>query len=436
MFRKITALIVALVLAASLAACSSSPSASANEAQNDTAPARETETVPATNETQETDEDSTAETPTSSEQTVYTEIEYVQGGVFNAEEVFTDRDLRQSVDLNGAEHIELKNGETVEITVEGVYVLSGTVQNVTVVVEAPDDAKVQLVLDGVSVTNEDFPCIYVKSADKVFVTTTDSENTLSVTGTFTTDGTTNTDAVIFSRDDIVLNGLGSLKILSTDNGVSCKDDLKVTGGTVSISCVSDGLEANDSVAVAGGNITIVSEKDGIHSENDEDETQGSVLICGGTLDIEAGDDGIHGETVVQIDGGDITISAREGIEGTYVQINGGNIRIYAVDDGINAANKSGAYRATAEFNGGYVAIDMGAGDTDAVDSNGDLFINGGTLDITANSPFDYDGTGQYSGGTIIVNGVETNSLTNQMMGGMGGPGGMQGGMGSPRGFGG
>ena len=63
---------------------------------------------------------------------------------------------------------------------------------------------------------------------------------------------------------------------------------------------------------------------------------------------------------------------------------------------------------------------MGTGDTDAVDSNGDLYINGGTLTINAQSPFDYDGTAQKNGGTLIVNGSETDSITNQMMGGMGG----------------
>ena len=63
---------------------------------------------------------------------------------------------------------------------------------------------------------------------------------------------------------------------------------------------------------------------------------------------------------------------------------------------------------------------MGQGDTDAIDANGDILITGGTLDITAQSPFDYDGTANYTDGTIIVNGSTTNQITNQMMGGPGG----------------
>ena len=63
---------------------------------------------------------------------------------------------------------------------------------------------------------------------------------------------------------------------------------------------------------------------------------------------------------------------------------------------------------------------MGQGDTDAIDSNGSLYINGGTLNITANSPFDYDGEAKLNGGTLIVNGEETTTITNQFGGGMNG----------------
>ena len=57
------------------------------------------------------------------------------------------------------------------------------------------------------------------------------------------------------------------------------------------------------------------------------------------------------------------------------------------------------------------------GDKDGIDSNGDLYINGGTLNITGQSPFDYDGTAKYNGGTMIINGSQTTSITNQFMGG-------------------
>ena len=372
----------------------------------------------------------TTTTKTTTKTTTTTSSTTVSGAIFTSDDEFSNRDLKQSADLSDAKYITLESGSNVTITEEGVYVLRGSVQNSTVIVDAADDAKVQLVLDGVTITNKDFPCIYVKSADKVFVTTTDSANKLSVTGAFTSDGDTNTDAVIFSKDDLVINGVGSLTISSTDNGITSKDDLKVTGGTISISCTSDALEANDSIRIAGGDITIVSRKDGLHAEYDEDTSVGYIYICGGSLDITASDDAIHATTVVQIDDGNLKLSAREGIEGTYVQLNGGTISITANDDGINAGRKSTSYAVTIEINGGDLTIKMASGDTDAVDSNGNLYVNGGTINITASSPFDYDGSAKYTGGTIIVNGVTTNAITNQMMGGgMGGMGGQRGGFG-------
>ena len=367
-----------------------------------------------------------------------TELTGATGGILVAEDLFTERDLTQNADLSGAVYFTLEDGQDIAITSEGTYVISGTASNVTITVDAPDTDKVQIVLDGATITNDDFPCIYVVSADKVFVTTAEgSTNALSVIGTFSTDGDTNTDAAIFSRDDLTLNGLGTLTVSSTDNGITCKDDLKVTGGTIAIDCTSDGLEANDSVRIAGGDITVTTPKDAIHAENDEDDSVGYVYICGGTLDIEAGDDAIHATTYVQIDGGTIDISAAEAIEGTIVQLNGGDIDIYATDDGVNASYKSDSLGTPVlEINGGDLAISMAQGDTDALDSNGYLYINGGTVDISAQFAFDYDYGAEMTGGTVYVNGEQVYEITESMMmgGGMGGPGGGMGGPGG--GFGG
>ena len=348
--------------------------------------------------------------------------------IYAADEQFTDRDLEQTADLSEAVYYSVSTGQDITITSAGIYVLSGEASNVTVYVEAGKDDKVQLVLDGVSVTNENFPVIYVKSADKVFVTTS-ADSTLSVTGTFVSDGNTNTDGVIFSKVDLTLNGTATLTVSSTDNGIVGKDDLKITGGTYVINAASKAIEANDSIRIADGVLYLTAGTDGLHAENDEDASKGYIYIGGGSLTITAGDDAIHATTVVQTDGGSIAISAAEGIEATYIQFNAGTISIQASDDGVNAAYKSSAYTPTVEINGGEITVSMGSGDTDGIDSNGNIIVNGGTVSVTGNSTFDYDGTAQYNGGTILVNGQQVSSIPNQMMGGRGGFGGGNGGFG-------
>jgi len=352
--------------------------------------------------------------------------------IFNADELFTDRDLEQTADLSDAVYFTVADGQDIHISSAGVYVLSGQASGVTVYVEAGKDDKVQLVLDGVSVTNENFPVIYVKSADKVFITTS-GDSTLSVTGSFVSDGNTNTDGVIFSKADLTLNGTAELTISSTENGIVGKDDLKITGGTYIITAASKAIEANDSIRIADGVLYLTAGTDGLHAENDEDASKGYIYIGGGSLTITAGDDAIHATTVVQTDGGTIAITAAEGIEATYIQFNAGTISIQASDDGVNAAYKSSAYTPTVEINGGEITVSMGSGDTDGIDSNGNIIVNGGTVSVTGNSTFDYDGTAQYNGGTILVNGQQVSSIPNQMMGGRGGFGGGNGGFGGGRG---
>ena len=347
---------------------------------------------------------------------------------FSDSELLTQRDLAQTADLSEAKAVTLSDGETVTITEAGVYVLSSSAKDAQVVVAAGDEDKVQLVLDGLSIVNTSRPCILVENADKVFLTSAEgSENELTVSGSFGGDE----DAVIYARDDLVLNGLGAVTVSSSGDGIRSGDDLKPTGGSWNVTAANTTVKAHDSILVYDGAYELTAGSDGIHAEDGDDDTVGSILIEGGSLTIQAGDDGIHATTSATVNGGTFTITAAEGIEATQVIINDGEIGISASDDGVNAGRKSKSLSVKIEVNGGRLTIAMGAGDTDGIDSNGDLIITGGVIDITGQSPFDYDGSCSYTGGTIIVNGTETNSVTNQMMGGgmghMGGPGGGFGG---------
>ena len=209
---------------------------------------------------------------------------------------------------------------------------------------------------------------------------------------------------------------GSFTINAVNDGIDASTEVNIKDGTFNITTTSKeddsskGIKGDTKIIISGGVFNIDSTDDGIHSNGD-------IAIKGGTIKVDSGDDAIHADGMAEISGGDITLIAREGIEATYVKINDGNIKITATDDGINAGNKSNAYEVTIEINGGNITIDMGQGDTDAIDSNGNLYINGGTINITAKSPFDYDKEGLYKGGTITVNGEKTTTLSNQQMGG-------------------
>ena len=185
--------------------------------------------------------------------------------VYNTEELFSNRDLKQEADLSEATTYTLSDGQDIHITAEGVYVLTGSATDVTVYVEAGDEDKVQLVLDGVSVTNTDFPVLYGKSADKLFVTVS-KDSALAVTGTFASDGDTNTDGVIFSKCDLVLNGTATLTVSSSDNGIVSKDTLKITGATYSVTAASKAIEANDSIRIADGTLILTAGTDGLYPD--------------------------------------------------------------------------------------------------------------------------------------------------------------------------
>lgn len=330
--------------------------------------------------------------------------------------LFTEKELEQTVNLSSAQEISLESGKDVEITEAGVYVVRGSADDVTIKIKASLESEVDLVFDGTSISNTDSPVVYVESAAKVYITSTEnSDNILEVSSDFISDSENSSEAVIFADSDLLLKGMGNLKINSAKGAaVISKSELKISGGTYEIKSSKDAFYGSNAVLIKDGNFTISTSEDAVHSENEEDNTKGYVYISGGRFTIDAGDDGIQSTTFALIEGGDFSIKAADGIESTYVQINEGNIDIEATDDGINAADKSSAQSINLEINGGRIKIIMAEGDTDAIDSNGNLTINGGTIDINAASAFDFDGEGKLNGGEVSVNGEKINELNNQL----------------------
>lgn len=346
------------------------------------------------------------------------------------DEMFTDRDLEIGYSESDSTIITLSDGatdisgdgakardNTITISEEGTYILTGSLSNGQIIVDAADDAKIQIVLNGVDITNESSAAIYVKNADKVFLTTASAtENSLSVTDEFVAIDDNNIDGAIFAKSDLTLNGAGTLTIASKyGHGVVSKDDLAVTSGTYDITSAGSGLSGKDSVRIAGGTLTIEAGTDGIHSENEDDTTLGFVYISGGTITIAAGDDGIHAEPYVSILGGTINITkSYEGIEALAIDISGGDVSLVSSDDGLNAAGGSdqsgGIGGGMGATDGAYINISGGKliinASGDGIDSNGELTVSGGTTSVSGptdsgNGTIDYAGTASITGGTLL-----------------------------------
>ena len=320
--------------------------------------------------------------------------------------------------------VKIEEG-TVLITAEGSYILRGSFTG-SIRVEAPDDAKVQLILDGVSITQSTTAAIYVKTADKVFLTTAEgSTNVITNTGDFVKIDDNNIDGAIYSKTDLTLNGNGTLTVSSEKgHGIVSKDDLKITSGTYEITAGDHGISGKDSIRILDGTINVTATQDGLHSGNDEDADKGYVYIAGGNITISAGDDGIHGETKVVIADGTINVTkSTEGIEGVIVEIAGGDITVVASDDGINAADGSSSQGfggrggfgqgSTANTNvyvlisGGVIRVDAKG---DGIDANGSVYVKGGETYVNGpenngNGALDYDATGEITGGSFIAIGA-------------------------------
>lgn len=238
-----------------------------------------------------------------------------------AEDMFSNRDSETSYDsgsieikLNGSSATCSSNkvqidGGKITITDEGTYIVTGTLNDGMIIVNAEETDKPQIVLNNANITSATCAPLYILQADKVFVTLAEgSTNTLTNGGAFTAIDENNIDGVVYSKQDLTFNGNGSLSVTApVEHGIVCKDDLVFTGGTYTITSASHGMDANDSVRVSAGTFTIDAGKDGIHVENSDNAEKGFVYVNGGTFNIEAEGDGIDAGYYVQIENGNFTL---------------------------------------------------------------------------------------------------------------------------------
>ncbi|AEV69367.1 carbohydrate-binding domain-containing protein [Acetivibrio clariflavus] len=228
-------------------------------------------------------------------------------GAVNAKIVF-DNDKVNADNIDG-----LTVGDReVKITKPGSYTFSGTWNDGQILVDVGKESEAILVLDGVNITNTKSAPIYIKSAEKVKIELADGkENVLTDAEFYEFENPQDNkpNACIYSRDDITIKGNGSLIVNANyNNGIGTSNDLKITGGNITVKAFNNGLKGNDSVTISGGNINITAEADGIKVDNTEKAHKGFVNITGGRIKIKAKDDGIDSTRSVTVNNADVKVS--------------------------------------------------------------------------------------------------------------------------------
>ncbi len=316
----------------------------------------------------------------------------------DTEAAFTDADRNGSYDESKSALIRLSgssvscesdavriDGTTVTITDEGTYILTGTLDDGQIVVNAAKEDKTRLVLRNAHITSATSAPIYVLQADKVFLTLDPgTQNTLQNGGSFVAVDENNIDAVIFSKEDISLNGTGDLLISSpAGHGIVSKDELTVAGGNYTVNCASHGLAGKDSVCVAEANLQITAGKDGIHAENNDDAASGYVYVESGTFTISAEGDGISAASSMQIDDGSFTVTTGGGSKNASKQTsdNWGGFMGGGMGGGMGGRPGRPSGHGGGNFPGASTTVQTQEDSTSikGIKAGGDLAINGGSF---------------------------------------------------------
>lgn len=361
----------------------------------------------------------------------------------SAGDMFTKRDLRSGYESDGAVTIACEgdtfkidgdgataDGAVLTVSKEGVYIFSGNVDDGRIVVDAADSDKIQLVLNGLNISCSNHAPVFIKSANKVFITTADNtENTVADGGSYTdlADDESNVDAAIFSRADLTLNGGGVLNVNgSMSHAIVCKDDLVISGGTINAESVSSAVCGKDSVRIGGGMINITSGADGIKSDNTEEGDKGFVYIGGGDISITAETDGIQAETSLTVENAAINLTTGGGSENASANANGDFRNDWGMwgggfDNFDNTADDSDETSSAKGLKAGgdiTVSDSVITADTsdDSIHSNSNVTVESGTINITSGDDgIHADTAAVIDGGDITISksyeGLEGSNVT-------------------------
>ena len=316
------------------------------------------------------------------------------------------------------------SGSTITITSGGTYCISGTLKDGQIIVNSTEKKKVQLVLNGATITCSNSAPVYIIAADKTIITLADGTQNAVTDGSsyvYADTAAEEPNATIFSKDDLVINGGGSLTVdANFNNAITGKDNVKIISGTITVDSVANGIIGKNYLAVKDGTIVIKAEGEGLKSTNEEDAEKGNVYIDGGTITITAGQDAIEAVTGIVINNGTITLasgggsangSSGRGTQGnTWGNWGGGNTT--NTTDTSSSAKGIKADQSVS-IQGGTITIDSS---DDAIHSGNSVTINGGTISIASGDDgIHADTTASINGGRINIaesyEGVESATIT-------------------------
>lgn len=313
------------------------------------------------------------------------------------DDLFSNRDLDDSFDpadctsvaLSGTSATITGKGAActngiVTISAAGDYLITGELTG-QLVVDATSDDKIRLIFNGVTISCENSAPVYVKQADKVVITLAEgSQNSLTDGAVYQYDDPEKEEpsAALFSKDDLSINGSGTLSITaSCNNAIQSKDDLRISGGIFNITAADKALVGRDSLAVCGGTFTLNTQGDAVKATNDEDPALGYAVITGGVFDITAEQDAFSAETLLAITGGTFRVTTGGGSVNTSTNGQGMWGRYPAsptASDTQTISAKGLKAGSQLLLSGGEFQLDTS---DDAIHCNGDVTISGGVYQI-------------------------------------------------------
>ncbi len=374
MFKKCAVIFMALVLSAvSLTACSET--SSQNSQSSDTSVSSSVSQISI-----ETSSENTSSVSDTDENSMFSDGDYKD---------VTSEEVNATITLSGSEGTisdttRGSSGSEVTITSKGTYKVTGSSENVTITVnDTTKSGNIYLILDNVSMTNTTNACINVQACDKLIIQCT-GENSLTYSNS---DSSAKIDGAVYAKDDVTINGDGTLNITSALHGIVCKEDLKVTGSTLNINADSIGIQANDSFKVGGGTITVTAGHDGVQLENDDNTS--SFYISDGTLTVDAGYDGIS----VKAGNDSAAFTGTAELAGGVVSITAGG----GSDNSKNSSTSQKGIKCDGDIIMGDTVLTVSGAD-DAIHGNANITINAGSMSLSTSDD------GLTATGSITING--------------------------------